>query len=290
MTTLAKDPETYRETVGVALKAMINDPLAKRSAVDVVESTLRHVETASYKLHQGLLTRVGSGEVVPAIMLLPKEPASPNDFLTFTTTVIWAHPDGKRSLFEADGVTPVPAVRWLLDHKAAVLAGDVFLTGEFQTTTRPTVKDQDKFSAYNDGYNRTVLANRVRDLLTLVAFAQSDKPAAIHLVAFDRAGVWALLARSLAGDVITRAAIDLAGFDFTQVRQPDDEMMLPGALKYGGILGFAPLITSGSTDLYRAPAPTAAPWLQSPSLQSAAVTVRTDAPRPDDMVRWLLQQ
>jgi len=170
-----------------------------------------------------------------------------------------------------------------------VLTGDVFLTGEFQAQ-RPTIKDQDKFSAYNDGYNRTVLANRVRDLLTLVAFAQADKPTGIRLVAFDRAGVWALLARSLAGDVITRAAIDLAGFDFTQVRQPDDDMMLPGALKYGGILGFTPLITNGSTDLYRAPTPTAAPWLDAPSLKSAAVELRTDAPRPDDMVRSLLQQ
>ncbi len=296
MTALAKDPEAYRETVGIALKAMINDPLANPRAIDTVSDTLSHADTAAYKLHQGLLTRTGSGEVVPAVALLPKDPARPDNDQAFTAIVIWAHPDGKRSIFEADGVTPVPAVQWLLDHKAAVLAGDVFLTGEFQTAGRPAerprIKDQDTFSAYNDGYNRTVLANRVRDLLTLVAFAQangpSDRQTPIHLVAFDRAGVWALLARSLAGDAITRAAIDLAGFDFTQVRQPDDDMMLPGALKYGGLLGFTPLITNGSTELYRAPAP-AAPWLQSPSLQSAAVTVRTDTPRPDDMVRSLLQ-
>jgi hypothetical protein len=202
-------------------------------------------------------------------------------------------------------------VRQLIDQHVRILAPDVFLTGEFQPqtagtaagagatrTVRPRIKDQEKFAGYNDGYNRTVLANRVRDLLTVVAFAQQLKPPAIHLVAFDRAGVWALLARGLAGDAIARASIDLGGFDFTQVREPDDEMMLPGGLKYGGLLGFAPLFAAnaGATELYRAPTPVAtAAWLSTSSPSRAALlgprtTIRSTAPQADQMVRWLVPQ
>ena len=93
----------------------------------------------------------------------------------------------------------------------------------------------------------------MRDLLTTVAFAKTRQPRAVHLVAFDRAGVWALLSRALAGDTIARASIDLDGFDFAAIQDPFDPMMLPGAVKYGGVGGMLPLFTAGQTEVYRAP-------------------------------------
>jgi hypothetical protein len=297
MAAIAKDPATYRETVSVALRAIVNDPIAAPDTIDAVEDTHREQAGDGFRVHSALLTRKNSrsaGEVVPAIALLPSKAGqgagAEGAAMKFAAIVIWAHPDGKRSVFESDGRTPVPAVRWLLDQNVAVLSGDVFLTGEFQGS-RPRIKDDEKFSGYNDGYNRTILANRVRDLLTLVAFAQRNAPPAIHLIAFDRAGTWSLLARALAGNAITRASLDLAGYDFTQVQQPDDEMMLPGALKYGGLLGFAPAFNNvpGATELYRPPPP-GVPWL-SASLLGARTTLHpaATAPQPADMVRWLMQ-
>jgi hypothetical protein len=296
MASLARDAAKYRETVGTALRAMINDPLAQPGTINAVAGSFRELKGDGFNVHQALLTREDSGEVVPAVGLIPSKPgqggADGGREMKFAAIVIWAHPEGKRSLFEADGTTPVPAVRWLLDKNVAVLSGDVFLTGEFLPSTRPRIKDQEKFAGYNDGYNRTVLANRVRDTLTLVAFAQMNKPPAIHLVAFDKAGVWAMLARAAAGDTISRAAIDLNGFDFTQIHEPEDEMMLPGALKYGGLLGFAPLFATnpGATELFRAPS-TTPPWLNT-SLLGAQTNIRAGAGAPDanDMVHWLLQQ
>lgn len=293
MARLAADPAAYRQTVGTALRAIVNDPIAKPGTVEIVKDSF-HVRTGDgFLVHQGTLTRTDSGELVPVTGLLPAKPgqaaAADSQHPAFADIVIWAHPDGKRSVFEADGRTPVPAIRWLLDRNVAVLAPDVFLTGDFAGLHRPRIKDEDKFSGYDDGYNRTVLANRTRDLLTLLAFAQDNKPRAIHLVAFDRAGVWALLARALAGDGVTNAAIDLAGFDFTQVHQPDDEMMLPGGLKYGGLLGFAPLFGTnpGTTAIYRAPTQTQT----SKALLGPRITLiaSADAPQPTDMVRRLLQ-
>jgi hypothetical protein len=52
----------------------------------------------------------------------------------------------------------------------------------------------------------------------------------------------ALIACAIAGDAVERAAIDLGGFDFDRVRGAGDLLMLlPGALKYGGVHGLLPL-------------------------------------------------
>jgi hypothetical protein len=293
MAALAKDPAKYRETVSVALRAIVNDPIATPAMVDVEEIPRLRIQGDGLNMRGVVLTRKPDGEIIHAIMLQPDLPGGSRD-QKVDAIVIWAHPEGIRSLFEGDTLNPVPAVHWLLDHHVAVLAGDVFLTGESRGS-RPRVKDDEKFAGYNDGYNRTILANRVRDLLTVIAFAQRNTPPAIHLVAFDRAGAWALLARALAGPTITRASLDLASYDFTQIQQPDDEMMLPGALKYGGLLGFAPAFNNvpGATELHRPPTP-GVPWLSASNaatLLGPHTTLHSagSKPQPADMVRWLLQ-
>jgi hypothetical protein len=61
------------------------------------------------------------------------------------------------------------------------------------------------------------------------------------LVGWDEAGPWTILARALCGDAVDRCAADFDGFRFDKVRTVNDEMMLPGALKYGGLPAFAAL-------------------------------------------------
>ena len=75
-----------------------------------------------------------------------------------------------------------------------------------------------------------------------MAFAKShEKAKTVHLVGFEKAGPWVLLARGLCGDAVARTAADLNGFRFEKVRTTTDEMMLPGALKYGGLPALAAL-------------------------------------------------
>jgi hypothetical protein len=95
------------------------------------------------------------------------------------------------------------------------------------------------------GYNRSPLADQVRALLDMIAHIRwSAGDVTIDLIGTGEGAPAALLARALAGDEIDRAAIDLGGFDFDRVTKDDDPNMLPGALKYGGIYGFVPLLTS----------------------------------------------
>jgi dienelactone hydrolase len=281
--TLAKDPAEYRRVVATALRVLVHDKPPARVAP--VPDTLKRVQGDGYELHLSLLTRPGSSVQIPAVGVVPEGWNG--------TVVVWAHPDGKASLFAADG-TPTAAVRQLLARKVAVLSADLFLTGEYHLPNQPTPipwfqqkyhKDL-PFAGYYYGYNRSLIAQRVHDLLTVIAFPhQVLKAKEVHLVAFGKAGPWALLARALAGDQIKRAAIDLNGFDFDQVQATNDEQMLPGALKYGGIYGFVPLCTSGATILYNAPKG----GQRDLAAQTQGVTLQDAAAKPEEMTAWLLR-
>lgn len=247
---LAKNPEEFRKLVGAALRAMVVDRLPEK--VDIVPGSFKDEKGDGFAIHKSLVTRPGSGEQIPAVGLVP------SDFNK--TVVLWLHPEGKASMFQADG-KPVVAVKQLLDKKMGVLGADLFMTGEFVQSGQPEppmvkqIHHKDiPFAGYHLGYNRSLLANRVHDLLTVIAFAKNVIGAKeVHLLAFGKVGPAALIARAMAGNGVNWAAIDLNGFDFDQVQTVTDEMLLPGGRKYGGIYGFAALCDSGKTVLYHLP-------------------------------------
>jgi hypothetical protein len=131
----------------------------------------------------------------------------------------------------------------------AILAPDVFFTGELKNGELPAVNKN--YAGFTFGYNRPILANRVHDILTVVAFAQQPgESKELSLIGFGKAGPWVLLARALCGDAVMRTAVDANQFDFDQVHKTSDEMMLPGALKYGGLSSFAALCAPGELYLH----------------------------------------
>jgi hypothetical protein len=133
-------------------------------------------------------------------------------------------------------------------------------TGEFGDVKPAVNKD---YAGYTFGYNRPLLAQRVHDILTAIALVKSyDKTKSIHLVGFGKAGPWVVLARGLCGDAVERTAADLNGFRFEQVKDFDHEMMLPGALKYGGLLTLAGTIAPHELYLHNAKGTGSAAHLQ----------------------------
>lgn len=248
---LAKQPEEYRRVVSAALRAMVVDHLPEQEKVKSVLE--REIAGDGFKVRQMLLTRDGTQEYVPALAVIPENWQG--------EVVVVTDSKGKGMLFEKSG-RPGQLLRRLLDARKAVVAPDVYLTGEFfapgQEPKLPPLEQKYHrnvpFAGYTYGYNRTVLANRVRDTLTTLAYARrlnGERPA--ELLALGDAAVWALLARLLAGEAVSRAVLDLNGFDFDQVKRPDDAMMLPGALKYGGIHGFLPLCPNRDTIIFGIP-------------------------------------
>jgi dienelactone hydrolase len=96
--------------------------------------------------------------------------------------------------------------------------------------------------AYTWGYNRTLLAWRVHDVLTAVAWARGAHGGrAVKLVGLGDAGTSALLAGALAGPAVASVSVDWT-VDPGAVRDLADPAFLPGAARHGGLEAFAALL------------------------------------------------
>jgi len=240
----AMSPEQYAQAVRFALQAMVVDHKPSADECEFVGDTF--TPPSGGGTWTGAIARRGSGERVPCKIIVP---ANWNK-----SAVLWAHPDGCKSLS-----TDNPSAKKLLDAGMAIVTIDWFGSEAFKATSKPTTQPRQRgnpnppYAAYTIGYERSVIANRVHDLLTAFGTAQTiSKDGSIDVIAFGECGPIALLTCAVAEHHITRAAIDLNEFDFDRITSDNDPMLLPGALKYGGIFGFAPLIHRGQTLLVNA--------------------------------------
>jgi dienelactone hydrolase len=264
--------DEFRLIVGTALQTMVGDSLPSTDTVEFVRKKGGNVE----KLFIG---RKDASEQIPALYVSgPERPK---------IVVVWIHPRGKASLFSEGKL--VAAAQQILDRGAAILAPDVYMTGEF-AGAMPVAVDKN-YAGFTFGYNRSRLANRVRDVLTAIVAAKGLGEDTVHLIGFESAGPWVVLARALSGEAVSRTAADLNQFRFENVHSNDDEMMLPGALKYGGLPAFAALCAPGDLLLRHSKGTGAKEWL--PAAYHAAgcenVVQHTQSSTDDAVVRWLLR-
>lgn len=231
----AKGLAEFRRIAGTALRVMIADSLPRESEVEVVKKVNEVKLAGGVVVHQVVIGRKGAGESVPVVGI--------HDPKTFKDTlVVWAHPKGKASLFDKGEL--VPEAKAVLAKGAGIMAPDLFQTGEL-VGDKPFPVNAG-YAGYTYGYNRSVFANRVHDLLTVLRFARSHpKCKTLYLVGWEQAGVWAAAARALAGDVVSRTAADMNQFNFDKITSTVDEEMLPGAVKYGGSAMFVALCAPG---------------------------------------------
>jgi dienelactone hydrolase len=272
------DPQEYRRVIGTALRVMIHDRLPEASAVEAKEVGDKE-ERDGISYRRFLLGRKGRHEQVPAVGM-----HGPN---FDGTVIVWVHPEGKSSLWH-DGRL-APAAQAALDRGAAILAMDVLRTGE-SAGAKPTPVDA-KYAGFTFGYNRPLLAERVRDILTAVAFARGhEKTKAVTLAGFDAAGPWVLLARALCGDAVTRTAADAKEFRFDTVRDTNDPMMLPGAVKYGGLPALAGLCAPGELYVHAARGTGLDGWTRDAyRVMPGKLELIEDKAAPETVVAWLLR-
>jgi hypothetical protein len=212
----------FREVMGPALRVMITDASPAATALDVEESEAK-LRIDGVRVRSLTLSRKGQAERVRAEVWQPAQGRWNSRLL------VWVHPEGLKG-------ANMPEFEKLLAGNVAVCMVECFRPGE---TTQQVNKN---FAGYTFGYNRPLLANRVHDILTAVAWARGEKAVkTVDLAGFGKAGPWAVLASGLAGDAVRRIAADLDGFRFEHVIDMNDEMMLPGAIKYGGLLTLAAL-------------------------------------------------
>jgi dienelactone hydrolase len=227
---LPKDSATlpeFKKVVGSALTAMVGamptkEQLVRRAAPD--QSAL-----GDYNIDKSVFGRKGEGDMMPSVAVAPKKASR--------KIVIWIHPKGKASLF--DGEKLVPAAHTIVDKETIVMAPDVLYIGE---QAGPMHEVDKHFAGFTYGYNRSPLADQVRDIITCVAIAKKSLAAEkVYLVGWDSMGPATILASAICGDAVDRTAADMNQFRFERIEKPDDPMLLPGSVKYGGLGAFAAL-------------------------------------------------
>ena len=279
LSALAKNPAEFQRVVRTALGVLVSDHLPASS--DVLEGDDRGPKAEDgFALLKGTIRRTDRPSQVPYVALVPNGWKG--------KAVVWVHPLGKASLLDPAG-KPTDDVRTLLDRKVAVIAPDVLFTGELlgPTGKMPALQSHYEtlsYAGYHFGYNPAVIASRTSDVLSAIAFVKGwEGTRSVNVVAFGKLGPAALLARGLSGSAVQSAAIDLDHLDFAAVHDDADEMMLPGAMKYGGMSGFIALCADGHTALWNAPNQGNIESVK--RIQSAQM--RPDEARPHVMIEWL---
>jgi hypothetical protein len=193
----------------------------------------------------GLLRNSREGIELPVAFLYPKEWKG--------TVVVWLSSQGKAGLFDDDG-KPGAAAQKLLKSGASIMGVDMLYQGEGLADGQPlaktpVVKNTREFAGYTFGYNRTLLANRVHDVLNVLAYVRGhkDAPKQVHLVALDETAPIAAVARALSGDAVDRLAIDTHGFRFGHVLDYRSPRFQPGAAKYHDLPGVLTLANGQET-------------------------------------------
>ena len=223
----------YKELVGGAIDVLIGRGLP--AAEDVKFEHLTKIDEADYLTIGGVLRNQPHGEELPIAFLHPKEWSG--------RVVIWLSPQGKAGLFDQDG-QPHVAIQRLLKAGASVVGVDLLYQGEFLADGKAIdktrrVENPREAAAYSFGYNHTLCAQRVQDVLSVITYVRSHEltPKEVYLVGLRGAGHWAAAARAQARGAVDKVAIDTAGFRFGAVNDIHSPDFLPGGAKYDDLDG-----------------------------------------------------
>jgi len=230
-------------------------------------------------MHKAVLGRNEEKDAVPAAGMFNAKVSD--------KTVLWIHPQGKASLF-TDGKIAAP-VQTLMDAGYAVVAPDLLGIGE-QTPEKPFFIDS-VYTGFTLGYNRSLMANRIHDVLTMVGFAQMLKSKTIHLVGWDEFGPIAVLAKALAGSAVAKTAADLNQFQFDKIEKATDPMLLPGAVKYGGLGAFLALAAPDPVLVHNHQGTGTGEWSKAAYTAAKAEKALKRVPekmKAEDVVAWLV--
>ncbi len=252
------------------------------SMPESAEVTVNHGEkrtAGNAEMEDRRLGREGGGDAVP--LPLRRSVGGPRG----TRAVVVVAEEGRASLL--DGGAPGELLSALLARGATVLTVDPFLVGE--AVPEDGAPDRAADVEFFTTYNRTDVAERVRDIVTALAFARElEGIESVRLVGLGEAGLWCLLAQPLAN--ADRCAADMAGF----------------ALEDGEFLARCPVPLVRQAGDFRtafalsAPAPLAM-WNASKTLRpwaerayrgqgaSEALNLQASSPEPAELAAWALR-
>ncbi len=232
----------YRAIVGAAASVMLASDLRRGDAVTVGQPERIADGLSEFRVFRSL--REGGRHVIRCFVS-GKTAAVPRE----SDVVLWLDGEGGQALSRAPAFQEAAAVPGT--SGGTVLTMDYF--GQGLPAERLAARGQvdANYGGLTYCYNQPLLSERVRDVATVLHALQA-RGNRVRLVATGSAGPVALLAAATCPELVTAVTADLNGFHFGTVVSPGDEMMLPGAMRYGDIGGLAALVPSAKLELYGA--------------------------------------
>lgn len=253
----AKTAEGREHLLRPAIEALIGRSYAQAGGVSFPDASTQWRD--SHFRTQGKLVNTTYSEEVVVDWLQPINPTG--------EVVIWLDDSGKGAARLADGSLR-PGLQALIDRGVGVLTADLFLQDDKQLKQTRVVPGPREVPAYTFGYNHALFAQRVHDVLTITSYLLKPRDAShpavkkVSLAGFGKLGAVAAAACASTGGAIAKAAVDTAGFRFSQLLDYRDPMFLPGGAKYLDVPGLLcvasarPLWVAGETDAALFPAAT----------------------------------
>lgn len=227
-----QDVIAYRKMMRPVLEVLLDVGLSDINEVeqDKLQTVTLDPKT---KMISGTFNRKGAQEAVPFVWLQPMDQNG--------QVVLWFDEAGKSHLFDERGNVR-EEIRKLLTAGYHVVSADLFLTGELSHSEwGKKVPVNETYSGYTFGYNKTTIAQRVRDILTVISrFTEKQQ---VHVFGTGDAGLWALLAGTLSDQAVEKMFVNLDGFSFAHIQDTSNPNYLPGALRYGDVGGLGLLAT-----------------------------------------------
>jgi len=237
----AKSLAEYRRVIGGAVDVIIGRRLSDIGKIE--QENLLEKDQGDYIEYRCLLSDKARGEVVPVSYYYPKK--------WNKEVVIIVDGKGIAGLVDKDG-KPNKKVLDAVKQGSAVVGLDPLGIGDHTTSDFPSdknrrVKNSRLFAGFTYGYNAPLFAQRVHDVLTVIAHARthSEKPEKIWIDGSGNGGLWAAaaLAQCDAGTIDT-ATLETAGHRFANLTDYLHQNFLPGIVKYGDVPALLALGTS----------------------------------------------
>lgn len=228
----------WRQVAGGGIDAILGRGLPGKGEVEW--KNLKETPQGDAVRFLGVLTNKVRGEELPVLFFLPKN--------WDRQVVIWLSEQGKSGLVKDDG-SPTPEVQKLIDAGVSVCGVDLLFQGESLGNGSPVTKARKvgntrEFAGYTFGYNHSLFAQRVHDVLNVIGYIKHDDAHGaeqINLVALDGTGPIASVALAQCNGAVNKAVIDTHGFRFAGVTDYLDVNFLPGGAKYGDLPGILSL-------------------------------------------------
>ena len=274
-----RTPEQWAETrrqlaTALGIRLALDLPGLSDGVIELTESTNGPAD------FQRVSLRLGS-DPSPRVTAVQYLPATNRP----KAATLLVHPAGTQAVM-ANDMQARSLVGKLVDHGHLVLAIDLY------PGTNPFLRLTPREISHFDCYNRTVAAERLRDIVTAIVYLRrrvGDRP--VNLVGLGAAGPLCLLARTQT-PAVARTVIDADQFEYRVDSQVNVDRLLPGIIRLGGLRALSCLAAPGRLWIHNTAGALDTSWLEAAyELSDAAekLTVHQDQASPEQILAELVE-